>query len=69
VNFGVLVIAAVIVVEGVRSGWDSLERLFWIDLLVCFPFIVVGFTALAARFWVARNGHAKGTENSEGGEP
>jgi hypothetical protein len=51
----VIVIAAVIVVEGVRSGWDSLDRIFWIDLVVCFPFVVVAFTALASRFWVGRN--------------
>jgi hypothetical protein len=59
VLFGVLVVAVVIVVEVVRSGWDSLDRIFWIDLVVCFPIIVVGFTALAARFWVSRNGDDK----------
>jgi hypothetical protein len=59
VLFGVLVIAVVIVAEGVRSGGDSLDRIFWIDLVVCFLFIVVGFTALAARFWVGRNGDDK----------
>jgi len=55
VLFGVLVISAVIVVEGIRSGWDSLDRIFWIDVVVCFPFIVVAVTALAARLWVSRD--------------
>ena len=52
---GLLVVAAVSVLEGHRAGWDSLDRIFWIDVAVCFPFLVIAFTAFGARFWADRD--------------
>ncbi len=52
---GLLVVAAVSVLEGLRAGWDSLDRIFWIDVAVCFPFLVIAFTAIGARSWADRD--------------
>lgn len=55
VLFGVLVVAAFIVFEGLRSGWNSLDRLFWVDTAMIFFVVVVGFMAFTARLCADRN--------------
>ena len=46
---GCVVTGAAAVVEGVASGSNSLDRLFWCDLAVVFPVVVVGVTAVAGK--------------------
>ena len=52
---GVVVSGILIVAEGLRSGWSSLDRIFWVDAAIVFAVVVVGFTALTARLWANRN--------------
>ena len=48
--FGLIIAAALLVAQGLSSGWHTLNAIFCIDLAVLFPFLVVGFTVLPARF-------------------
>jgi hypothetical protein len=51
---GVIVAGAATLAQGWGSGWQTLDRLFWCDLAILFPCVVVGFTVLTARRWAAR---------------
>lgn len=44
---GALVVGVLVAAESVRGA--SLDRLFWIEAVVLFPFVVVGATAILAR--------------------
>jgi len=48
---GGVVTGAAVVVQGVASGSHSLDQLFWCDLVVVFPVVVVvvGVTAVAGK--------------------
>ena len=46
---GCVVTGAAVAVQGVASGSNSLDRLFWCDLAVVFPVVVVGVTAVAGK--------------------
>lgn len=46
---GGVVTGAAVVVQGVASGGNSLDLLFWCDLAVVVPVVVVGVTAVAGK--------------------
>lgn len=48
--FGLVVVGALIVGHGVRSGWGLFPHEL-VDLAIMCAFLIVGFTAFAARFW------------------
>ena len=45
---GVLAVGGLAAAEGLRGGWAALDRLFWVEAAVLFPFVVVGGTAILA---------------------
>ncbi len=50
VLLGVLVVGGLVAGEGVRGGRAALDRVFWVEVAVLFPLVVLGGTAvLAAR--------------------
>ena len=46
---GGVVTGTAVVVQGIASGSNSLDRLFWCDLAVVFPVVVVGVTAVGGK--------------------
>jgi hypothetical protein len=51
---GAIVVAAIILLQASWFGWNSLDRIFWLNLAIFFPFVVLAFTLLGARFWAKR---------------
>ena len=48
---GLVVVAGLVIVDGSGSQGNGLDRLFCVDAAFVFAFVVVGFTAIAARHW------------------
>jgi hypothetical protein len=49
VLLGLVAVGALLVLQALHSGWASLDRMFWCDTAIFFPFLVLGFTVLGAR--------------------